>query len=210
MMPTLSPLRRAPAILAALILSAGMALAQDTAAPAADTTLSMGAPADAVPALKTQAEAGVGELYSAGIHGDWDLRCVKTEDGSDPCRLYQLLRNADGTPTAEISLFNLPEGQPAVAGAAILVPLDTLLSANLTFAVDANREMVYPYSVCGVDGCIARVGFSADQLTQMKAGAVATLTLVPAGAPDQRISVAISLKGFTAAFDAVTAANTPN
>lgn len=208
-MPYNASFLRVSALAAALMGSAGSTLAQDTAAPAADPSLSMGAPADALPALPTQAEAEAGALYLAGTFGDWDLRCVKTDDGSDPCRLYQLLRNADGTPTAEISLFNLPGGQQAVAGAAILVPLDTLLSANLTFAVDANREMIYPYTVCGMDGCIARVGFSADQLTQMKAGAVATITLVPAGAPDQRIPVAISLKGFTAAFDAVTAANTP-
>ena len=151
----------------------------------------------------------MGQLYLAAIHGSWELRCVKAEDGSDPCRLYQLILDATGSPTAEISLFSLPEGSQAEAGAAILVPLDTLLSANLTFSVDANRELIYPYTVCSTDGCIARIGFSAEQIAQMKNGAAATLTLTPAGAPDQRVPLNLSLKGFTAGYEAVVAANTP-
>lgn len=199
------------------LFGAQQGLAQETAAdPAAETapvvddpTISMGTSANAPPELKTQETAEVGDLYLAGTFELWEQRCVKTEDGSDPCRLYQLLTTPDGNPTAEISIFNLPAGSQAEAGAAILVPLDTLLSANLAFVVDANRPQFYPYTVCGIDGCVARVGFSADQVKQMKSGAVATLTIVPAGAPDQKVEVSMSLKGFTAGYEAVKAANTP-
>ena len=208
-MTTAFTILRRLALAAPVLLAAQITLAQETTAapePVVDPTLSMGT--TAAPQIKTQETAEIGELYLAATFELWEQRCVKAEDGSDPCRLYQLLKTADGNPTAEISMFNLPEGSQAVAGAAILVPLDTLLSANLAFAVDGNREMLYPYTVCGLDGCIARVGFSADQLTQMKNGASATLTIVPAGAPDQKVPVTMSLKGFTAGFDAVTAANT--
>lgn len=186
-----------------------LALAAPMTAQEADPTLSMGA--EAAPqaeVLKTPETAGMGELYLAANHGDWELRCIKAEDGSDPCRLYQLLRSADGNPTAEISLFSLPGGGEAVAGAAILVPLDTLLSANLTIAIDANPPMLYPYTVCGHDGCIARVGFSAEQIAQMKSGTAGVLTIVPAGAPDTQVPLTISLSGFTAGYEAVSAANT--
>ncbi len=203
----MSKIAQTLSLLAALVLSAPIAGAQDTSAPAADPTLSMGTTAAAA-ALKTEAEAVVGDLYLADTFDEWELRCVKAADGSDPCRLYQLLKTADGNPTAEMSIFNLPPGGQAAAGAAILVPLDTLLSANLAVGVDANKPMIYPYTVCGTDGCIARIGFSGDQIAQMKNGAEATITLVPAGAPDQKVSVKVSLKGFTAGFDAVTAANT--
>ncbi len=187
--------------------SAQIGFAQEAATETVvDPTISMGTQAS--PALKTLATAEVGELYLSGTFGDWELRCVKAADGSDPCRMYQLLKQADGNPTAEISIFNLPAGSQAVAGAAILVPIDTLLSANLSFAVGANREVQYPYTVCGAEGCIARVGFSAEQLNQMKSGSSATITIVPAGAPDQKVPVTMSLSGFTAAYDAVAAANT--
>jgi invasion protein IalB len=180
----------------------------ETPALADDPLLSMGMPTQDEPQIKTPETAEIGELYLAGVFGDWEQRCVKAEDGSDPCRLYQLLKDVEGNPTAEISIFNLPDGGKAVAGAAILVPLDTLLSANLVFKVDVGREVLYPYTVCGLDGCIARVGFAAEQLAQMKNGKVASLTIVPAGAPDIKVAVAMSLVGFTAGFEAVRAANT--
>ena len=41
----------------------------------------------------------------------WEQRCVRTEDGADPCQLYQLLKDADGNSVAEISMFSLPEGR---------------------------------------------------------------------------------------------------
>ncbi len=207
-MPTFAQTSRLIAGLAALLLSAQLAGAQETAAPAVDPTLSMGTNPTAAPALKTEAEAEVGDLYLAASFDEWQQRCVKSADGSDPCRLYQLLKTADGNPTVEISIFNLPAGGPAAAGAAVLVPLDTLLSANLSVGVDANKPMIYPYTVCGTDGCIARIGFSADQIAQMKGGGEGILMLVPAGAPTQQVTVKMSLKGFTAGFDAVTAANT--
>ncbi len=188
---------------ATLALAAPLAFAQEATQP----PLSMGIDTAAAAVLKTAETAAVGELYLAGTFDLWEMRCVKAEDGKDPCRLYQLLKDAEGNPTAEISLFNLPEGAQAVAGAAVLVPLDTLLSANLTFVVDANREVIYPYTVCGLDGCIARIGFAAEQLDQMKNGASATITIVPAGLPDLKVPMVLSLKGFTAGFDAVKAAN---
>lgn len=188
---------------ATLALAAQLAFAQEATQP----PLSMGIDTAAAAVLKTAETAAVGELYLAGTFDLWEMRCVKAEDGKDPCRLYQLLKDAEGNPTAEISLFNLPEGAQAVAGAAVLVPLDTLLSANLTFVVDANREVIYPYTVCGLDGCIARIGFAAEQLDQMKNGASATITIVPAGLPDLKVPMVLSLKGFTAGFDAVKAAN---
>lgn len=206
-MPKISQTARLIGGFAALVLTAQIAVAQETAAPAADPTLSMGTTV-AVAAMKTEADAAVGDLYLADTFDEWELRCVKAADGSDPCRLYQLLKTADGNPTAEISIFNLPQGGQAAAGAAVLVPLDTLLSANLAVGVDGNKPMIYPYTVCGTDGCIARIGFSADQIAQMKGGAEGKLTLVPAGAPDQQVVVTMSLKGFTAGFEAVTAANT--
>ncbi len=188
---------------ATLALAAPLAFAQEATQP----PLSMGIDTAAAAVLKTAETAAIGELYLAGTFDLWEMRCVKAEDGKDPCRLYQLLKDAEGNPTAEISLFNLPEGAQAVAGAAVLVPLDTLLSANLTFVVDANREVIYPYTVCGLDGCIARIGFAAVQLDQRKNGASATITLVPAGLPDLKVPMVLSLKGFTAGFDAVKAAN---
>ncbi|MFT4150462.1 MAG: invasion associated locus B family protein [Paracoccaceae bacterium] len=197
-----------------LAVSGAMAFAQEaTTAPAADapaTTeapaapadgLSMGAEANTPPAPKTQETAAVGETYLASKSESWEQRCVKTEDGSDPCQLYQLLKDQQGTSVAEFTIFPLPAGGQAVAGATVIVPLETLLTANLALAIDGSKPKVYPYSFCAQIGCVARIGFTADEVAQLKKGAKAVMTLVPAVAPDQKVLLDISLKGFTAGFD---------
>lgn len=199
-----------------LAISGAMAFAQETAAPApaADAPaeapanpgdgLSMGTDPDEPPAPKTQAEAAVGETYLAETLDQWQKRCIKTEDGSDPCQLYQLLKDGQGTSVAEFTIFPLPAGGQAAAGATVIVPLETLLTANLNLAVDGGKPKVYPYSFCAPLGCVSRIGFTADEVAQLKKGAKAVMTLVPAVAPEEKVVLDISLKGFTAGFDGIT------
>lgn len=184
-----------------LALSTSLSLAQETAAPAPGGDISMGAEANTPPAPKTKADAAEGETYLDGTFENWQKRCVKDKDGSDPCQLYQLLKDQQGTSVAEFNIFPLPAGGQAAAGATVIVPLETLLPANLTIAIDTAKPKVYPYSFCAQIGCIARIGFTADEVAQLKKGAKATLTLVPAVAPDQKVLLDISLKGFTAGFE---------
>lgn len=193
-----------------LALSGTALLAQETTteAPAAE------APATEAPAsdpgalsMGTPPADGVGSTYSKATFEAWDQRCVKTEDGNDPCQLYQLLKDAEGTSVAEINMFSLPEGGQAAAGATIIVPLETLLTAGLRFGIDTAEPKVYPFTFCAQIGCVARVGFTAEELAAFKKGAKGVLTIVPAVAPKNTVTVDVSLKGFTAGFDAVTASN---
>ena len=106
--------------------------------PAVAAGLSMGAP---------EGEAGepqIGQTYVAEKHGDWQLRCVKSDGEKDPCQLYQLLLDGEGNSVAEFSIFNLPEGQQAVAGATVVTPLETLLTAELRLRVDEGQVRRYP------------------------------------------------------------------
>lgn len=171
------------------------------AAPAADAAttdnLSMGQPpAD-----------GVGSTYTKAEFELWQQRCVKTADGNDPCQLYQLLKDAQGTSVAEINMFSLPEGGQAAAGATVIVPLETLLTGGLRFGIDTAEPKVYPFTFCAQIGCVARIGFTADELAAFKKGAKGVLTIVPAVAPKETVVLDVSLKGFTAGFDAVKASN---
>ena len=59
----------------------------------------------------------IGQPYIAERIGDWNLRCIRTQDGNDPCELTQVLINEQNEPVSEVTLFKLPAGQPAVAGA---------------------------------------------------------------------------------------------
>lgn len=181
---------------------AGPAFAQDTEAPvvegdaATTENLSLGAETD-----------GIGSTYTAETHGAWELRCVRTEDGSDPCQLYQLLKDGSGNSVAEISMFSLPPGQQAAAGATIITPLETLLTQALRMQVDTGAVKTYPFTWCAPIGCIARVGFTAEEVAQLKKGAKASIIIVPVAAPDKEVVLDVSLSGFTAGFDAVAAVN---
>lgn len=182
------------------------ATAQETApaeAPAADAAtadgLSMGTPEGAAD--------GIGATYAKSTFDAWEQRCVRTETGQDPCQLYQLLKDAQGTSVAEINMFPLATGGDAVAGATVIAPLETLLTAGLRMAIDGSEPKIYPFTFCARIGCVARIGFTAAELESFKKGAKATMTIVPAVAPTETVALDVSLKGFTAGYDAVTANN---
>lgn len=154
------------------------------------------------PVGEAAGEPQVGQPYIREEFGDWSLRCLRTEDGNDPCQIYQLLLDPDGNAVAEISMFPLPEGREAAAGATIVAPLETLLTENLTISVDGGNARTYPFTFCNTAGCVARVGFTGEEVQQFRAGNAAQLSIVPAAAPDQRVDLTISLSGFTAAYEA--------
>lgn len=145
-----------------------------------------------------------GQQYLSEVHGDWALRCLKVEEGEDPCQMYQLLNDADGNAVAEIAIVALAEAGQAVAGATIVAPLETLLTEQITLRVDGGQARRFPFNFCNAGGCVTRLGLTDQDVALFRRGAEATLTMVPAAAPDQSVTVTMSLSGFTAAFNAAT------
>ncbi len=145
-----------------------------------------------------------GQQYLSEVHGDWALRCLKVEEGEDPCQMYQLLNDADGNAVAEIAIVVLPDSGQAVAGATIVAPLETLLTEQITLRVDGGQARRFPFNFCNVGGCVTRLGLTEQDVALFRRGAEATLTMVPAAAPDQNVTVTMSLAGFTAAFNAAS------
>jgi invasion protein IalB len=192
--------------LALLMPATLMAQSTDTETPATDADTSAPKIEDQLSLGEEASGPQVGETYIAETIGDWDLRCIKTEEGDDPCQMYQLMSDDAGTPVAEISIFRLPEGGRAVAGATIIVPLETSLPQQLTMQVDSGDARRYPFSFCNPIGCLSRVGLVADEVAAFRKGNAATLTIVPALAPDQKVQLKLSLKGFTDTYGKTTIA----
>ncbi|PHO03914.1 invasion-associated locus B family protein [Rhodobacteraceae bacterium 4F10] len=138
-------------------------------------------------------------------YGDWSLQCAKTGPEPRPCRMYQLLKDASGTPVAEVTAYRLPDGSPAAAGATFVVPLETLLTSQLTVTIDGTTTKRYPFAFCNTIGCFARIGLTAEEVEAYKAGTNVALTIFPARSPNQPVNVSMSLRGFTAAYDKSTA-----
>ncbi|MXU66249.1 invasion associated locus B family protein [Rhodobacteraceae bacterium KN286] len=188
-------------------MAAGAALAQD-----ADATAD--APAAEAPAATGQVDPSqfpVGgtptrpEEFVKAEHGEWDVRCI----GSDTeCALYQLAEDQAGNAVAEMTLIRLPEGQDVVAGVTIMTPLETLLPAGLTAQVDAQTPQRYEFQVCTQRGCAVRFGLDQAGIDAMKAGAKLNLVLFAFGRPDP-VPLNVSLSGFTAAFNELTAPPAP-
>mmetsp|Transcript_23570 Transcript_23570/g.41678 ORF Transcript_23570/g.41678 Transcript_23570/m.41678 type:complete len:198 (-) Transcript_23570:4015-4608(-) len=170
----------------------------ETETPTIEDQLSLGEEANTEPQI--------GQNYIGETIGDWEMRCIRTEDGNDPCQMYQLMSDDQGTPVAEISIFRLPAGGRAEAGATVIVPLETSLTEQLTIQVDTGTARRYPFAFCNPIGCFARIGLVPEEVASFKRGNQANVSIVPAQAPDQRVSLVMSLSGFTAAYDKVTIA----
>jgi len=152
MLKTLSPL-----LIAALLASAPAAFAQDTTEDTAPTDAPATEPAPTEGAEGAQAPGDlslgepidqVGQPYIREEFGDWALRCLRAAEGQDdPCQLYQLLMDENDNAVAEISMFPLANGGEAAAGATIVVPLETLLTQQLTMTVDGGQARRYPFTL---------------------------------------------------------------
>lgn len=184
-----------------------IALAATLAASVATSSLAQEAPAD-VTQTDAYAELANGSFYFKEEHGDWRIRCVKNEAGTDPCQMFQLIRDETGRAVAQILINEITSSETfAVAGALITVPLETALTEDFLMQIDDHPPKAYPYAYCSSVGCFVRLGLTPVDLNWLKSGAVAKLATVPYREPDKRRVLPMSLTGFTAAYDAMLKAN---
>ena len=185
---------------------------EETTAPAATETKPQPGTSGNAAQIEEQLSLGqdaegdpqMGKPYTKKEIGSWEMRCIKTEEEVDPCQMYQLLEDGEGAPVAEVSLFRLPDGGKAKAGATVVVPLETALPAQMTLSVDGGKARRYPYAFCNPVGCYVRMGLTDADIAAFKRGKEAVITIVPALAPDQKVNLSLSLDGFTASYDEVS------
>jgi len=136
--------------------------------------------------------------------GAWELQCAKDGPEPRPCRMYQLLADAQGNAVAEVTMYRLPEGGQAAAGATFIAPLESLLTVPLTITIGEQVANRVPYAYCNSIGCLARMGLSAIEAEYYKNADQALVSIIPARAPDQVVTVIMSLDGFKEAYEKAT------
>lgn len=153
----------------------------------------------------SRADAQRGAPYALGTYQDWSVRCVKADDAAnDPCQMTQRLLSEDGSPTAEFSVFTVPNNPQAVAAATIVTPLETLLTRGVSISVDGGESREDPFQFCNRQGCIAQIGFTQAEVDAMKGGSMALLQIFPVAAPETPVNLDVSLAGFTTAYETMS------
>ena len=152
-----------------------------------------------------QDQVELGETYKKADYGSWTLRCVRTNSQIDPCELFQILRNSSGAPVVEFTMLDFESNANVVAGANVVTPLETLLTSQLIVKIGDETSQSYPFAFCLKVGCVARIGLTKTDLKKYKEGKSATVTIVPANAPDSPQNLSLSLSGFTAGYFALLA-----
>jgi len=163
-------------------------------------------PSDAFPIGKTP-EIQTGQTYAKEVFGDWELLCVKAEQGPERCELGQLILDGNSNAVADMRVFPLPPGNVAIAGATFINPLGVKLQGGMIFGVDDKATKQYPYQFCTSVGCIARVGFTPLELQALRKGDVGKLSFIMMNSGDQKITVNVSLKGFATGYAKLTKLN---
>ena len=192
-----------PAIIAFLVVSP-VTFAQETAT-VEETETSNSTEFKTAEELVQASKLAIGEGYLREQYGEWELRCIKAEVmKEEECRVFNFLVDQDGNTIAQLDMQFLSTGGKAVAGVDIATPLGSLLTAQVVLKIDAGKAKRYPYTWCDQQGCYARFGMTQEEIDAMKRGAKANVTILSVAAPDQPLSMDLSLSGFTAVWNAIT------
>ena len=159
-------------------------------------------------ALALTAAPAAGQAARAvtkATHGDWSIVCA--EGQPDVCVMRQIGKNAEGNDVLAVTVRALPpntradNGEVVPAVIDILAPLGVALRGGIRVKVDGGQERAAPFEICLQSGCLVRQPMGADFLAAMKAGQTAAMTVV--SAQQGEVTINISLRGFTAGFNAL-------
>jgi invasion protein IalB len=199
---------------AAVVLTAGAALAQQPAAPAPAKPAAPAkkpappkpaAPAPAAPAPEAQQQAPAqaqGEQQQVQlIYSPWTKFCLKGQN-NDPnakqvCFTGKDARIESGMPVVAAVLIE-PEGEPKKL-LRVTLPLGMQLVHGTRVIVDQNQPMTAPYVICFTNGCMADYDASGDLIAKLKKGQ--GLAIQAINSTGQPISLVLPLADFAKAYD---------
>ncbi len=132
---------------------------------------------------------------------DWRLRCERKDDSApERCFIMQIAKTLkDKRDILRIGVRYPEPEKPAVVF--LTLPLGVYLPGGLLLQVDDGEILNIPMEICLGNGCHTRMALEGALLKSLKGGRQATLTFYDS--QQQKITVPISLAGFTAAFAAL-------
>ncbi|QID17871.1 invasion associated locus B family protein [Nitrogeniibacter mangrovi] len=133
---------------------------------------------------------------------DWRIQCEQPKGApAELCHAYQLVSMKDTKkPIVHMAIGYPPKQTEPVA--ILTVPLGVALQAGIQIKVDDGEPLRVPYNVCAQNGCQAGVKIDAALLKSLRGGSQAHISF--ANLQRQAVDVPVSLKGLSAALDALT------
>jgi len=136
---------------------------------------------------------------------DWRMVC-ETVDKQQRCRAFQRLSIKQGDQTQVMLIASIGYIDDGKAGRVptlrLTTPLGVVLPAGLAVNVDKGEKENLPYHICLPDGCMTEIGLSDKGIADMRKGRAMHVVYRAAGIK-QPVAVQVSLKGFTAAYNAL-------
>jgi len=155
-----------------------------------------------VQAQTTDSDSTVGELPDADVEKfqDWAVQCQQPESaGSEVCVMFQRQVLDDGRTVLLMTVREAPQQpEPVVI---LQVPLGVLLQPGLLLSVDDGEPMELAYALCNGNGCITSFPLAGRMKDALKKGL--TAEVVVTRADGREVVISVSLKGFTAALEAL-------
>lgn len=156
------------------------------------------------PALEPQAERPQAEVKAR--HEDWIVRCQPAPEdafGADEfCEMYQQVSEQENDQTVLEAVIGFPpDAERPVA--LFNLPLGMLLPPGVQLRIDDGEAERFPVQICLQAGCRSSIELTDDLVSQMRAGERATLTI--ADPQNRDVEIPLSLLGFSAALDEVSA-----
>ena len=135
-------------------------------------------------------------------HGDWEIRCLQ---GTDTCAMSQVGKTDDGKRALLVTIQRIQpgpktkDGQPIPAAMTVQTPLGILLPYGLRIKIDADKVVPLPLHRCIPAGCVSQAPMLDEAVNKMKGGSKAVFGFFL----ESEVLVNVSLKGFTAAYNAL-------
>lgn len=158
------------------------------------------------------AASGGKPVIDSRTFGDWKLDCIKDKNNAvSDCQLMQkhYVDGKDGKKKPLLAALGALVTSKDKSGKAqtrlflrMFTPLNTLLPVGLAVKLDNGKPMKIPFIACAPIGCMAELPVSEDLLGQLKKGNALLVAYKDAQNGKQQ-NATVSLKGFTAAYDAL-------
>lgn len=153
--------------------------------------------------LVLQAPAATAQAKKDGqVFSDWVLRCA--DDPNNMARggcfiVQNVINNADQKPVMQIAIGYLANDQTPAA--VFTLPLGVRLPPGALIAIDDKEGLRVPFERCLPEGCKVQFRMTPDHVASFKAGNAGKLTVQDAAG--RGLAIPFSLKGFTAALNAL-------